>query len=66
MVIDYSYGPSRVSRYPCAEYACDVHMGADDSYREESLHGNYFPFVFSEFRFVQLKIQPDKQEHLIR
>ena len=41
-------------------------MNADDSYREESLRGNYFPFVFSEFRFVHLKIQPDKLEHVIR
>ena len=26
-------------------------------FEEESLRGNHFPFVFSEFRFVQLKIR---------
>jgi hypothetical protein len=25
-----------------------------------SLRGNHFPLAFSEFRFVQLKFQPDK------
>ena len=28
--------------------------------RGVSLHGNHFPLAFSKFRFVQLKIQPDK------